>query len=69
MGGISLMAVPALRVSAPGGPLHTTDVRGNAAEQDAEGRSPARSARPGPGFIPRDAVAPRPHPRGYVNPW
>ncbi|GAA2628103.1 hypothetical protein GCM10009863_48910 [Streptomyces axinellae] len=64
-----------------GGPrearLHATDARPDRAEHliraaralDAEGRSPARVVWAWPGLFPRDAVAPRPLPRGYVQPW
>jgi hypothetical protein len=56
----------------PGGPLHTdvlsiTNKDGSIDRVDTEGRGPATV--PGPGPVPRDAVAPRPLPRGFVHTW
>jgi hypothetical protein len=70
--GISLLAGGTLeRVRRrPGGPLHHDDAR--AVRTDDAWRAGARSlcAHRGPDrSVPRDAVACRPLPRGFVHPW
>lgn len=51
--------------------LQTTDDRSTWADDagDTQGRWPAPRCEGTNRFFPRDAVAPRPHPRGYVHPW